>query len=181
MPDHSGLSPSLCQDAPNDTEPDSLRPLSRSPHPYHLQVPELLEPSSCYPARRRSPPPTDSGTEADDEHFLKGLPAPRRWHKGLRGRNEASSGASTPYLVPHDDEDRPSVLGAKRDRPSSIQISAVVLDKWRRKRTKETIRRLAELLILGGLGLFVQGNTRVRPVLQLFSPGKYEYIFPVLH
>ncbi|CAK7564689.1 MAG: dolichol kinase [Sporothrix epigloea] len=44
-----------------------------------------------------SAPGSDSGTEADDEHFLKGLPAPRsRPHKGLRGMRKASSGASTP-------------------------------------------------------------------------------------
>ncbi|KAJ3567828.1 hypothetical protein NPX13_g6637 [Xylaria arbuscula] len=171
MPEHPGLSPSVCEDVLNDTDADSLRPLSRSPHPYHRQISELLEPSSYYFPRRRSPPPpTDSGTEADDEHFLKGLPAPRRWHKGLRGRNETSSGASTPYLVPYDDEDRRVIPGAKRDRSSSVQTSAAVSDKWRRKRTKEIIRRLAELLILGGLGLFVRGNPRVRRVLQVLSP-----------
>ncbi|KAI1363557.1 hypothetical protein F5Y08DRAFT_309084 [Xylaria arbuscula] len=171
MPEHPGLSPSVCEDVLNDTDADSLRPLSRSPHPYHRQISELLEPSSYYFPRRRSPPPpTDSGTEADDEHFLKGLPAPRRWHKGLRGRNEASSGASTPYLVPYDDEDRRVIPGAKNDRSSSVQTSAAVSDKWRRKRTKEIIRRLAELLILGGLGLFVRGNPRVRRVLQVLSP-----------
>ncbi|CAK7263207.1 dolichol kinase [Sporothrix epigloea] len=44
-----------------------------------------------------SVPGSDSGTEADDEHFLKGLPAPRsRPHKGLRGMSEEFSGASTP-------------------------------------------------------------------------------------
>ncbi|CAK7232273.1 dolichol kinase [Sporothrix bragantina] len=44
-----------------------------------------------------SAPGSDSGTEADDEHFLKGLPAPRsRPHKGLRGMNEVLSGVSTP-------------------------------------------------------------------------------------
>lgn len=46
-----------------------------------------------------STPASDSGTEADDEHFLKGLPAPRsKPHKGLRGMNEVLSGMSTPLL-----------------------------------------------------------------------------------
>ncbi|ERT02225.1 hypothetical protein HMPREF1624_00523 [Sporothrix schenckii ATCC 58251] len=46
-----------------------------------------------------SSPASDSGTEADDEHFLKGLPAPRsKPHKGLRGMNEVLSGISTPLL-----------------------------------------------------------------------------------
>ncbi|KAL1903124.1 dolichol kinase [Sporothrix stenoceras] len=46
-----------------------------------------------------STPGSDSGTEADDEHFLKGLPAPRsKPHKGLRGMDEVLSGMSTPLL-----------------------------------------------------------------------------------
>ncbi|KAI0525713.1 hypothetical protein F5B22DRAFT_591254, partial [Xylaria bambusicola] len=174
MPDQFGLSASSSEHVLNHTEHDKLRSLSRSPHPYHRQISELLEPSSCYSTKRQSPPPTDSGTEADDEHYLKGLPAPRRLHKGLRGRNEASSGASTPYLAPHDEEEIRLALNAKKDRSAPSQTSALVSDKLRKKRTKEIIRRLAELLIIGILGLCVQANTRVWPVLQKSSRGKYE-------
>lgn len=87
-------------------EPD-LPWLSRSPHPYHRNSRELQQPSELFLRPRPSAVPlSDSGTEADDEHFLKGLPAPRaKPHKGLRGSvNELmsglSSGLSTPFLTP---------------------------------------------------------------------------------
>ncbi|KAI1422983.1 hypothetical protein F5Y12DRAFT_798841 [Xylaria sp. FL1777] len=172
MPDHLGLSASACEDDLNHLDHDDLRPLSRSPHPYHRRTSELLEPCSRYAVGRRSPPPTDSGTEADDEHFLKGLPAPRRLHKGLRGRNEASSGASTPYLVTPaalDDGDRPLSLIAKKDTSAWIQTSTITSDKWRRRRARESIRRFTELLIIAILGLCVCTNAQVRPILQRSS------------
>ncbi|KAI1124499.1 hypothetical protein F5Y10DRAFT_249175 [Nemania abortiva] len=170
MPDHIGSSTVACNDDVL-TSPDhnGLRLLSRSPHPYHRQTSELLEPSSSY-AIRQSPPLTDSGTEADDEHFLKGLPAPRRLHKGLRGRNDVSSGTSTPFLAP------PTLLDEEARRPSSSarkdtwnQTSSTAVDKWRRKRTREVARRSTELLIVCVLGLFVCSNAQVRPVLQRSS------------
>ena len=56
-----------------------------------------LSPAASEAFGRDSVPGSDSGTEADDEHFLKGLPAPRsKLHKGLRGMNEVLSGVSTP-------------------------------------------------------------------------------------
>ncbi|KAI0911213.1 hypothetical protein F4824DRAFT_465504 [Ustulina deusta] len=172
MPDHLGLSASACEDVLNHPDLDRLRSQSRPPNPYHRQISELLEPSIRYAARRRSPPPTDSGTEADDEHFLKGLPAPRRLHKGLRGRSEASSGASTPYLAtpaPLDHEDRPLSFGARKGTSAWIQTSSTIPDKWKRRRARETIRRFAELLIIGILGICVYANTQVRPILQRSS------------
>lgn len=175
MPDHLGLSASACEDVLNHPDLDRLRSQSRPPNPYHRQISELLEPSIRYAARRRSPPPTDSGTEADDEHFLKGLPAPRRLHKGLRGRSEASSGASTPYLAtpaPLDHEDRPLSFGARKGTSAWIQTSSTIPDKWKRRRARETIRRFAELLIIGILGICVYANTQVRPILQRSSRGK---------
>ncbi|GAW12757.1 hypothetical protein ANO14919_021280 [Xylariales sp. No.14919] len=172
MPDHLGPSTTAYEDVLGHPDPDHLRPLSRSPHPYHHQTSELLEPSGSY-AARRSPPPTDSGTEADDEHFLKGLPAPRRLHKGLRGRNDVSSGASTPYLASpalFDEEGRQlSPLAAKKDMSVWNQTSSPAADKLRRRRAKEVIRRLTELFIIGILGLCVYTNVQVRPVLKRSS------------
>ncbi|KAI0491196.1 hypothetical protein F4859DRAFT_37703 [Xylaria cf. heliscus] len=169
MPDHLGPSDTAYEDVSTRPDHDSLRKLlSRSPHPYHRQTEELLEPSSSL-AIRQSPPPTDSGTEADDEHFLKGLPAPRRLHKGLRGRNEASSGTSTPFLVHTpllDDEGRRFPSGAKTD-TSWNQASCSAIDKWRRKRAKEVVRRSTELLLIGLLGLSVYANAQARPILQI--------------
>lgn len=174
MPDHLGSSTTACDDVLVDPDHDGLRLLSRSPHPYRRQTSELLEPSSSY-AIRQSPPPTDSGTEADDEHFLKGLPAPRRLHKGLRGRNDVSSGASTPFLgtpaLLGEEGRRLSSFGARKD-TSWNQTSSTAVDKWRRKRKREVARRFAELLIIGVLGLFVCANAQVWPILQRSSHGK---------
>src|SRR5690606_18758823 len=115
--------------------------LSRSPKPYHRQNFELLEPSDCishnahqgfrpaYPSRltpganlpRDSPFVSDSGTEADDEHYLKGLPAPKvRLHKGLRGRNEALSGSSSPMLSPTITAHHTAELGERS--PVSVEV-----------------------------------------------------------
>ncbi len=64
-----------------------------------------------------STPASDSGTEADDEHFLKGLPAPRaKPHKGLRGMNEVLSGSSTPLLLPTGAGGRKVSEGQRRGR-----------------------------------------------------------------
>lgn len=152
------------------THPDldsELRRLSRSPHPYHRQPSELLGSPDGY-AVTDTTPLTDSGTEADDEHFLKGLPAPRRLHKGLRGRNEASSGTSTPLFtpsaLPDEEARRPSAFGAKKG--ALWDHSSAAADRWRGKRTNEIVRRSTELLILCILGLFAYTNAQVRPILQ---------------
>ena len=108
---------------------DGLRLLSRSPHPYHRQRFELAHPSERFNANLpptqstprsaqntddegkespkflsridREPTNSDSGTEADDEHFLKGLPAPRlRPHKGLRDVDGNISSSPSPLLSP---------------------------------------------------------------------------------
>ncbi|GAP89071.1 putative phosphatidate cytidylyltransferase [Rosellinia necatrix] len=171
MSDHLDPSSTAFEDAltPPDLD-DNLRLLSRSPHPYHHRTSELLNPSSSYVVGRTPPPPTDSGTEADDEHFLKGLPAPGRLHKGVRGRHDISSGASTPFLAPYTPPDeeirRVASLGAKRN-TSWDQTSSAGTDRWRQKKVREAIRRCTELLIICALGLFVYSNVEVRPILQM--------------
>ncbi|KAI1746313.1 hypothetical protein F4680DRAFT_455478 [Xylaria scruposa] len=171
MPDHLGPSTAAYEDVSTRPDRNSVRRLlSRSPHPYHRQTQELLEPSSSL-AIRQTPPPTDSGTEADDEHFLKGLPAPRRLHKGLRGLNEVSSGTSTPFLAHTpllDEEGRRFFSGAKKD-TSWNEATCSTADKWRRKRAREVVRRSTELLLIGILSLSVYANAQVRPILQRSS------------
>ncbi|KAI1259342.1 hypothetical protein F5Y18DRAFT_302296 [Xylariaceae sp. FL1019] len=149
--------------------------LSRSPHPYSRQRADLLEPSSALPPRNTTPP-SDSGTEADDEHFLKGLPAPQRLHKGLRGRNERLSGLSTPLLTPgggstdqHPDP-QPFFSLARPDSTSSVHAAVAAAQLYKRRRTKEILRRLTELLVIGLLTLFVATNPRVRPLWAASSP-----------
>ncbi|KAH6648970.1 phosphatidate cytidylyltransferase [Truncatella angustata] len=175
MPEHlsSSTAPRPNAIAQLQDENEALRLLSRSPHPYHRQKSELLEPSdrfsssttappgyrssvngnqprsrTSFPAVSRETTPTasDSGTEADDEHFLKGLPAPRtKLHKGLRGHNELLSGTSSPLPSP-----------------------ALPEDEYRRnfsKRNRVIVRRLTELILLGSLGTLVYSNDQARPVL----------------
>ncbi|KAF9874820.1 hypothetical protein CkaCkLH20_07514 [Colletotrichum karsti] len=187
----------------HDTEDnDELRTLSRSPHPYHHLNTELPHPahrivyrpsnatststppkeSSAESSRTPSPFPSftrdssqgsDSGTEADDEHFLKGLPAPKvRLHKGLRGRNEVISGTSTPLLFPDNQEDGDAIHYQKE--------KAEKLRFWEDRnyrRTKELIRRVSEFIIVGSLFAVVGANPKVKPILAVWSQGIW---FPLL-
>ncbi|KAI1328762.1 hypothetical protein F5Y16DRAFT_367850 [Xylariaceae sp. FL0255] len=137
MPGH--LDPSIAYPDAGQTDhqdQDSVRLLSRSPHPYHRQRSDLLEPTSRYLLRERTPT-SDSGTEADDEHFLKGLPAPRRLHKGLRTHSGLATPLLTPPILPVQDE---------------------------KAKAKEIARRLTEVSLLAVLGLFVQAHVQVHPV-----------------
>ena len=149
-----------------DDNPDTLRVLSRSPHPYHRQSHELLEPADRLiytPSYTKlSTPTSDSGTEADDEHFLKGLPAPKgRLHKGLRGRNESLSGSSTPFLSPAvDDADRRTPLSLNNG-GATARDKRDALDRARRR--KELVRRSTEVLLLMCLGGLVLSNPQAKP------------------
>jgi hypothetical protein len=177
-----------------DDDHDGLRILSRSPHPYHRQHFELLEPSDRLVYRatlaaaaqksgavsdhlpasfvKDSSPASDSGTEADDEHVLKGLPAPRaRLHKGLRGRNESFSGSSTPLLSPALLEEEGRKL------PPHLKREAFESDKKieNARRRKELLRRTTELLLLACQGGMLQSNSDVQPFLQLYYKGMLCY------
>lgn len=178
-----------------DHDGEQLRILNRSPHPYHRQSCDLLEPSErllsgadatatgfertdsqSYLSRpaffhKDSTPGSESGTEADDEHFLKGLPAPRgRLHKGLRGGNEVLSGSSTPFLSPAllEEEGRKS--------PLSLSQGAFERDKRgtaeRSRRRKEVIRRGAEILLLVCQGGLIASNRDAQPFLRLHRKGE---------
>ncbi|KAK4185004.1 hypothetical protein QBC35DRAFT_504661 [Podospora australis] len=150
---------------------DGLRILSRSPHPYHHQNSDLLEPSDRliprgepFPPLQDSTPPSDSGTEADDEHFLKGLPAPKaRLHKGLRGKNEPLSGTSTPMLSPAVMEEE----GRKISSGSGQGDKRGAVDRVRRR--KEIIRRGTEILLLGCQGGMIALNRDVHPFLSTYQ------------
>ncbi|KAF7533911.1 hypothetical protein G7054_g6690 [Neopestalotiopsis clavispora] len=196
MPEHSSSPITQRQDAAGQLrdDRDALRLLSRSPHPYHRQKSELLEPSgsisssttarsapqhngdgyhirsrTSYPAVSRDTTPTsDSGTEADDEHFLKGLPAPRtKLHKGLRGRNELLSGTSSPFPSPaylEDETKRTSYITAESKKDLKAEKERQIKAETS-KRTKVIIRRITEVLLLGSLGVVVYTGEQVHPVL----------------
>lgn len=192
--------PGAASDSPSDGsnirerehENDALRLLSRTPQPYHHQNSDkfALSPSSstsyaqhdgdgsvqsptAFPdISREQTPSSCSGTEADDEHFLKGLPAPRqRLHKGLRGRNEVLSGTSTPIPSPAilEEEGRGIPPNLKKGAPG--KGLRVGVDGLRRRR-KEIIRRLFELVIVGSIGVIVQANTDVKPILRKWNKGR---------
>ncbi|KAI9671539.1 MAG: hypothetical protein M1817_003591 [Caeruleum heppii] len=113
------------------------------------------------------PSSRDSGTEADDEGpaYFKGLPAPPiRSRKGLRDSRGASIEATpspllTPALVANDNRKFPAAnLGDGGD--VGADEAAIVdlqkrLERFRRKRRAELVRRGLELLILGAIGLIV--------------------------
>ncbi|KAK3685570.1 hypothetical protein B0T22DRAFT_222283 [Podospora appendiculata] len=157
---------------------------SRSPHPYHRQSTELLEPSGRLirlatatqkppgaPAdqlRRDSPPPSESGTEADDEHFLKGLPAPKtRLHKGLRGKQELLSASSTPSLSP--------AILEEEGRRIELDLGHHIFERDKRgpaeqtRRRKEFVRRAVEVLLLVGQGVALALNGDVQHHLRLYK------------
>ncbi|KAK4104880.1 hypothetical protein N658DRAFT_419428 [Parathielavia hyrcaniae] len=174
-----------------DNGHDGLRSLSRSPHPYHRLNSELLEPAdriAYWPANqgrgtveasgaesphslpsfaRDSPIASESGTEADDEHLLKGLPAPRtRSHKGLRGTNERLSGASTPLSSPPMLEEEGHNTPLTSGHGGYEHYRRGVAEAVRRR--KELVRRLTEVVLLLWQGVMVASNAEVRPFLRQY-------------
>ncbi|KAJ5035640.1 uncharacterized protein L3040_008105 [Drepanopeziza brunnea f. sp. 'multigermtubi'] len=134
-----------------------------------LQV--LRVPSRLY----RDPTNSDSGTEADDEHFLKGLPAPKaRPHKGLRGGDGNPSGSPSPILSPaileentfksHGYLQQQSKLFLNTDMDEATQAAR----RLGRKRKIEVVRRSAEAAILCSLGGLLCLDSQVREVLYLW-------------
>ncbi|KND93923.1 Dolichol kinase sec59 [Tolypocladium ophioglossoides CBS 100239] len=186
MPDH--LAPESLT-APNPDEQDSLRALNRTPHPYHHQSAELPHPSerfvlhtespaasngqshlspTRYPAfSKESTPASDSGTEADDEHFLKGLPAPKaKLHKGLRGRNEVLSGVSTPIPSPATlgDEQAQAVNRAFLAKEKLGKRHLLDDARW----NKVLVPRATEYGIVVALGCMVRANRQVSPLVDIW-------------
>lgn len=137
-----------------------------------------LSSAQPFPAfARDSPLTSESGTEADDEHFLKGLPAPKvKSHKGLRGRNEVLSGTSTPLPSPAVLEEE----GRKKN-PTQVSHHAGGYERNRRsaadrvRRRKELIRRATEVLLLVCQGGMVASNPDARPFLRLYQKGTFCY------
>lgn len=189
------------------TEADRLRALSRSPHPYHRIRAELLHPSekvgTARPSSRShlgltkstdrddnedefgiysredSPRTTsDSGTEADDEHFLKGLPAPRlRPHKGLRDSDGTTSGFTSPLPSPAilKEGDEKVLSGRKKGTFLTTRLDEddprKAAARFRRKRRAEIRRRITEVLILGVVGAVVISGDSVKLVLKVWRKG----------
>ncbi|RYP69087.1 hypothetical protein DL771_006318 [Monosporascus sp. 5C6A] len=190
MPEKDSVSNSDAPNAHDNVQAhDGLRLLSRSPHPYrgHNSDRFAYNPEhdgdgslsrTAFPnVWRQQTPSSGSGTEADDEHFLKGLPAPRqRLHKGLRGRNEALSGTSTPMLSPAIIEEEGRMVSRRNS--SNAELRRTVDGPRRRK---EIIRRLSELVVLGSLGGIVQANDDTKPLLRKWNRAETISLLYPLH
>ncbi|KAF7545662.1 hypothetical protein G7046_g9508 [Stylonectria norvegica] len=174
----------------------TLRAHARSPHPYHHQNFELPHPAdrfvlrngtaqavkqhnglddpspTAYPAvPKDSPQTSDSGSEADDEHFLKGLPAPKvRLHKGLRGRNEPLSGSTTPLPSPAilDEDVR---HGVEKDylKTGVIELPRPPRSPDSLRRNKVFVRRATEAGTVIALGVMVASNPQVSLLLETWG------------
>jgi hypothetical protein len=205
MPEH--LKPTQSLSHAQILREEAGRRFSRSPHPYHRQQFELPYSSERFnskvpptPAPSRPAhftddegqanirqPPTgyresnsDSGTEADDEHFLKGLPAPKlRPHKGLRNADGSLSSSPSPLLSPAIlNDDIQSIPGfiRKISAASAIQNdeeARTALEKLRRKRRVEIVRRTTEGAILIFIGGVLCLNLEVRDLVRLWKTGVY--------
>ncbi|KAL2887844.1 Dolichol kinase sec59 [Ceratocystis lukuohia] len=102
---------------------------------------------------------SDSGTEADGEYFLRGLPAPKaRLHKGLRGEEEPLSGVSTPLLPP------PAQRTWKPE--CMIEDSNVQSMKKKKRRSRILVRRAAELGVVVVLTGVVIANEDVAAMIK---------------
>lgn len=195
MPEH--LSPEPLN-ALDPDEQHSLRALSRSPHPYHHQTADLPHPSDRFarhdgsahtakqdhggdllsptayppPIAKDSPQTSDSGSEADDEHFWKGLPAPKsKPHKGLRGLNEPLSGSSSPLPSPgaQDVEGARLRIADKVFSTDGMSEPRRVFDVIRRRRV--VARRATEAGIVLALGVMVASNPNVSRLLDVWGKG----------
>jgi len=206
MPEH--LKPQQTPSHAQTLREEAGRRLSRSPHPYHRQNFELpfgserLNPNVVptqsllrstqntddedqdgtrpLSAGHRESLDSDSGTEADDEHFLKGLPAPKlRPHKGLRGADASLSSSPSPLMSPAlFEEDSKRTRGLLR--MTNVAIASLdgedarkVAAKIQHKRWIEIVRRITE----AGILLFVGGvlclNGSLRDLLLSWKKGKH--------
>ncbi|KAF4120582.1 Dolichol kinase [Geosmithia morbida] len=186
----------------NPDDQDYLRGTwNRSPHPYHHASPgiphasdrlnpttssspphqhptsiEFTKPSAPSNNHRLnikdSSPASESGTEADDEHFLKGLPASRtKLHKGLRSRaGEYLSRSPSPLPSPSAADGHGSGLAGGRARSRNSRGHGgrgSLLTMLRRH--KALSQRAAELANVVALGLMVRSNRQVAPLLTVWG------------
>jgi hypothetical protein len=124
---------------------------------------------------------SDSGTEADDEHFLKGLPAPKwRPHKGLRGSDGHTSRTPSPLLSPAILNESEKSLGyqKKGSRVSKLVNgdTLVTAEKFRQRRGAEIRRRVIESVLLVTVGVIVVSNDNIRETLQNWRRGSNIYL-----
>ncbi|WXC66395.1 hypothetical protein SNK03_012175 [Fusarium graminearum] len=178
---------------------------SRSPHPYHHQSTDLPHLQDRFSLRNRqaqsaktsddahhetspttwpsflkdSPQTSDSGSEADDEHYLRGLPAPRsNLHKGLRGINEPLSGSSSPLPSPALSDGQTARTIDKTPMPIETPETKRLLEALKRRK-RVVARRATEAGIVLALGLMVASNSQVLQLLKIW--GKDIFLLGLLY
>lgn len=203
MPEHLAPTPPQQQPQPHakTLREDALRRFSRSPHPYHRLKSELPHASerlaatasssqvslssaheeyveSGFHGAYKDSTGSDSGTEADDEHFLKGLPAPRlKSHKGVRGEDGTPSSSPSPRLSPtelHEGSFRGLGTPRRQTLPKSVaseEETRKAAEKLRQKRRVEIVRRTGEATLLLAGGGIVCLDPRVRWMLWFWRKG----------
>lgn len=97
---------------------------------------------------------SESGTEADDEHFLLGVPASRskqQQQKGLKELERTISGTTTKGLS--DEQD--GIQAPRSARGAKLLVARTIMAEFSRKRRIELLRRVSEVGLLFGLGCIV--------------------------
>ncbi|KAG5915953.1 hypothetical protein E4U42_007863 [Claviceps africana] len=200
MSENSRLASSM---PPGPDQQDALRNLDRTPKPYRHQSSELPHSSERFPNNNTTtttttaagaarhiahpPPPglallsreptpaSESGSEADDEHFLRGLPAPKtKLHKGLRDSNEPVSSTSTPIPSPAAvDHGRVHIMAPQcaSKEQSPIDRAFVVL-----RRNRNLARRATETGIMASLGYMAVTSIHVAPILHTTWSRDLQYL-----
>lgn len=95
---------------------------------------------------------SESGTEADDEHFLLGAPASRTKHKKELKRLERTISVTSASGL-SDDEDGANKRKSAKD--TKVQEKRTIMEAFSRRRRIELLRRVSEVGVLAGLGCIV--------------------------
>lgn len=156
------------ESSPSSTPVEASRPSSRGDD--DKQEGGLETSKSEWTGRKRlSRATSDSGSEADDEAYVRALPAPPiRPRKGLRDtRGSGADGVSSPLLTPSQvDEDEMRLrrhyfkAGSKVSRePSPSDEEAITArKKFVKRRRAELLRRTTEVALLGAIATAVVGQ-----------------------
>ena len=95
---------------------------------------------------------SESGTEADDEHFLLGAPASRtRDKKELKQLERTISATSASGLS----DERDETNKRKSAKDTKVQEKRTIMEAFSRRRRIELLRRVSEAGLLVGLGCIV--------------------------
>lgn len=151
MPAVDGASPK--QISNENTKPPATNPHLASWQPLRTKSNGTNEPTSsiAHPNDKvKRSIDSESGTEADDEHFLLGVPASRS-KKALKGLERTTLNTTNSGLSNEQD----GLLAPKSGKEGKELEARTIMDAFSRKRRIELLRRFSEVGLLGGLGCIV--------------------------